>query len=353
MKDNITLPELELPQLRQMVLENNRRTSKNETQINEMNRKISEQEQKDREREEWWEKARREEERARQAHNRDIQEIRELQKAFQRQLIEQSASNDLALKKSREEFDKRMKESDEQFNKQMRESQERHDRDMAEIKELHKEIDVKISRIDDKIAEIGDKIIQIDDKIIQIDDKIAEIGDKVSQIGDKVTQIGDKVTQIGDKITQIGDKITDMVVEIKGVTGHVVEGLISSTAEKMFQNAGFDLYNKGKEVKRKLTAKNLVMEVDVLLNNDETAIPIEVKTNCTKQNIDHFLKTMENFRTLFPEYDGHEIIAGIAAINYERDAYEYARQQGLLVICVNSDYIFSIAPFDKQNLKRF
>lgn len=318
MKDNITLPELELPQLRQMVLENNRRTSKNETRINEMNMKISEQEQKDREREEWWENARREEERARQAHNRDVQEIRELQKAFQRQMIEQSASNDLALKKSREEFDKRMKESDEQFNKQMRESQERHDRDMAEIKELHKEIDVKISRIDDKIAEIGDK-----------------------------------VTQIGDKVTQIGDKITDMVVEIKGVTGHVVEGLISSTAEKMFQNAGFELYNKGKDVKRKLTAKNLVMEVDVLLSNDETAIPIEVKTNCTKQNIDHFLKAMDNFRTLFPEYDGHEIIAGIAAINFERDAYEYARQQGLLVICVSSDYLFSIAPFDKQKLKRF
>ena len=300
------------------MLENNRRTSKNETRINEMNTKISEQEQKDREREEWWEEARREEERARQAHNRDVQEIRELQKAFQRQMIEQSASNDLALKKSREEFDKRMKESDKQFNKQMRESQERHDRDMAEIKELHKEIDVKISRIDDKIAEIGDK-----------------------------------VTQIGDKVTQIGDKITDMVVEIKGVTGHVVEGLISSTAEKMFQNAGFELYNKGKDVKRKLTAKNLVMEVDVLLSNDETAIPIEVKTNCTKQNIDHFLKAMDNFRTLFPEYDGHEVIAGIAAINFERDAYEYARQQGLLVICVSSDYLFSIAPFDKQKLKRF
>ena len=127
----------------------------------------------------------------------------------------------------------------------------------------------------------------------------------------------------------------------------------SSSAEKMFQDAGFELYNKGKDVKRKLTATNLVMEVDVLLSNDETAIPIEVKTNCTRQNIDHFLKAMGNFRTLFPEYAGHEIIAGIATVNFERDAYEYARQQGLLVIHVSSDYLFSIAPFDKQKLKRF
>lgn len=41
MKDNITLSELELPQLRQMVLENSQRINKNETQINEMNMKIS------------------------------------------------------------------------------------------------------------------------------------------------------------------------------------------------------------------------------------------------------------------------------------------------------------------------
>lgn len=281
-KDNITLSELELPQLRQMVLENSQRINKNETQINEMNMKISEQEQKDREREEWWEEARREEERARQAHNRDIQEIRELQKAFQRQLIEQSVSNDLALKKSRREFDK-----------QMQESRELHNQTMAEIRET------------------------------------------------------------GDYIRETGNQIRDMVVEIRGITGHIMEGLISTTAEKLFQDAGFDLINKGKNLKRKLKARNLEMEVDVLLSNDETAVPIEVKSNCTKGDIDHFLEAMGKFRTLFPEYAGHEVIAGIAALNYEKDAYEHAQQQGLLVIHVSSDYIFSIAPFDKQKLKRF
>ncbi len=310
MKDNITLSELELPQLRQMVLENSQRINKNETQINEMNMKISEQEQKDREREEWWEKARREEERARQAHNRDIQEIRELQKAFQRQLIEQSVSNDLALKKSRREFDK-----------QMQESRELHNQTMAEIRETGK--------------------------------YIKETGDYIKETGDYIRETGDYIRETGDYIRETGNQIRDMVVEIRGITGHIMEGLISTTAEKLFQDAGFDLINKGKNLKRKLKARNLEMEVDVLLSNDETAVPIEVKSNCTKGDIDHFLEAMGKFRTLFPEYAGHEVIAGIAALNYERDAYEHAQQQGLLVIHVSSDYIFSIAPFDKQKLKRF
>ena len=310
MKDNVTLPELELPQLRQIVLENNRRISKNETQINEMSMKISEQEQKDREHATQWEQFRLDHERAQQEHDRDILEMRELQKAFQRQMVEQSIRNDLALKKSQEAFDKRMQES-----------QEKHDQIMAELRETG--------------------------------NFIRETGNYIKETGDYIRETGDYIRETGDYIRETGDQIRDMVVEIRGITGHVVEGLISSTAEKMFQNAGFDLYNKGKDVKRKLSAKNLAMEVDVLLSNNDTAVPIEVKTNCTKQNIDHFLNAMENFRSLFPEYSNHEIIAGVAAINFERDTYEYARQQGLLVIRVNSDYIFSIAPFDRRKLKKF
>ena len=311
MKNNIILSELELPQLRQMVVENDRRISNNEMQIKEMRMEITEQSQKQRERDEWWEESRRK-------HDSDMREIREMQKNFQRQLVEQSVANDLALKKSREEFDNRMQKSQEAFDKQMRESRAKHDQDMAEIKELHKDIDVKISNI-----------------------------------GDKINLMGDKINLMGDKINLMGDKITNMVVEITGVTGHIIEGLVGTTAEKMFQEVGYNFYNNGNNIKRKLTAQNLQMEVDVLLSNTETAIPIEVKTNCTKKSIDCFLKSMEKFRTLFPEYSGHEVIAGIAALNYERDAFDYAQQHGLLVIRVSSDYIFSIAPFDRQKLKRF
>ena len=311
MKNNITLSELELPQLRQMVVDNDRRISNNEMQIKEMRMEITEQSQKERERDEWWEESRRK-------HDSDMREIREMQKAFQRQLVEQSVANDLALKKSREEFDNRLQKSQEAFDKQMRESRARHDQDIAEIKELHKDIDIKISNI-----------------------------------GDKIDQMGGKINLMGDKINHLGDKITNMVVEITGVTGHIIEGLVGTTAEKMFQEVGYNLYNNGNNIKRKLTAQNLQMEVDVLLSNSETVIPIEVKTNCTKKNIDQFLKSMEKFRTLFPEYAGHEVIAGIAALNYERGAYDYAQQQGLLVIRVSSDYIFSIAPFEREKLKRF
>lgn len=301
---------MDMPTLRQMVLENDRRISSNEIQIKEMRMENEKQSQKDREREEWWEESRRK-------HDRDMEELRELQKVFQRQMIESSARNDLAH---------------ERFEKQMRESQERHNRDMAEIKEMHKEMKKDIKEATDEIKGAA-----------------AEIKGAATEIKGAATEIKGAATEIKEAAA----KVDKMVIEIRGITGHIMEGLISSTTEKIFQDAGLNLYNKGKNLKRKLTAKNLEMEVDVLLDNDTTAVPIEVKSNCTKNDIDHFLEAMEKFRTLFPEYAGHEVIAGIAALNYERDAFEYAQQQGLLIIRVSSDYIFSLAPFNRQTLRRF
>ena len=307
MKNNITVEEIDMPTLRQMVLENSRQISKNEMQIKEMRMENTEQAQKDRERDERWEESRRK-------HDSDMEEIRALQKVFQQQMIESSARNDLALKKSREEFDRRMQES-----------QERHDRDMAEIKELHHEMNKNIK----------------------------EATDEIKSAAGEIKGAAGEIKGAAGEIKSAAAKVDEMVVEIRGITGHIVEGLISTTTKKIFQNAGLDLYNKGKEIKRKLTAKNLMMEVDVLLDNATTTVPIEVKSNCTKSDIDHFIEAMGKFRVLFPEYASHEVIAGIAALNYERDAFEYAQQQGLLVIRVSSDYIFSLAPFDRQSLRRF
>ena len=145
----------------------------------------------------------------------------------------------------------------------------------------------------------------------------------------------------------------EMSIQFMGRTGHIVEGLLSSSAEKVFQEAGFDLYNHGKNLIRKFKSENKQMEVDVLLSNDEFAVPIEVKTNCTKADVHKILHQMGLFRDLFPEYADKEVIAAVAAINYENGVDDLARDEGLLVIRVNSDDIFSLDPFDREALRRF
>ena len=147
--------------------------------------------------------------------------------------------------------------------------------------------------------------------------------------------------------------ITRISTEFLGVTGHIVEGLASSAVDEVFKAAGLPLLHFGKNIKPKLPEANNQMEVDVMLGNDRFTVPVEVKANFTKKKVKRFLRKMEMFRPLFPEYCDRDVLAAVCAINYENGADQLAHDEGLLVLRVNSDNVFSLDPFDEEKLRRF
>ena len=148
-------------------------------------------------------------------------------------------------------------------------------------------------------------------------------------------------------------KIRELETKFFSTTGHIIEGLMSSSSMEMFQNAGYEVWNKCKNVRRKISNPLQEMEVDVLLDGDTTAIVIEVKANCDPKDIDHLLLQMEKFRTLFPALAGKTVFLAIAAINYDYDADHYAHEKGLIVVRSNSENIFSIDDCNQDTLQRF
>ncbi len=297
--EKITLAEPELPQLRQTVLENTRRISRNEQMIDQMRKKEVEEERKRRERDEFWENVRREHALAQQEHDRDMREIRESLKRTQK-LSEENAEG------------------------------------LKEIRKLSKETH--------ELVKESSKLVKENSELVK---ENSEIVKKNSEIVKENSELMKK------QVEETKKTFREMSIQFMGRTGHIVEGLLSSSAEKVFQEAGFDLYNHGKNLIRKFKSENKQMEVDVLLSNDEFAVPIEVKTNCTKADVHKILHQMGLFRDLFPEYADKEVIAAVAAINYENGVDDLARDEGLLVIRVNSDDIFSLDPFDREALRRF
>lgn len=153
-------------------------------------------------------------------------------------------------------------------------------------------------------------------------------------------------------------KVTDMKIQemsrrFFSTTGHIIEGLMSSASMEMFQKAGFDVYNKAKNLHHKNKSLNAEMEIDVLLSGDTTAVVIEVKASCDRKDVDHVLKQMERFRLLYPEYHDKEVVVAIAAINYELDADIYAHEKNLVVVRADSRNVFMIDPYDMAVLQRF
>ena len=276
MNNEIVQSELDMPQLRQMVLENTKRIDRNELMINMMRKKTVEQTRKISERDEWLENYRRENDRSMRESKERMDRLEKFAETSRIKYEKRSQELNEQIKKSREDFDRRMKESDEKFDRQLNET-----------------------------------------------------------------------------YAKTNESIRRVSVEFLGVTGHIVEGLVSSSTEKIFRDAGFDLHNSGKNLKRELASENRQMELDVMLGNDRIVVPVEVKANFTKKKVKRWLHKMETFRDFFPECADKEVVAAVAAINYEAGADTLAHDEGLLVIRVSSDDIFSLDPVDKEKLRRF
>ena len=279
--------------MRQMVLENTERINRNELMINKMRKEATEQTRKISERDESLEISRKEHDRRMKSIDERLDRIAQLTEASK--IKQEEHENELKETwRIVRENSAQMKESDEKFNRQMKESREEFDKRMKEtdrqVKEMFAETNATIRRVS---------------------------------------------------------------VEFLGVTGHMVEGLVSSSVEKIFKEAGFDLHDSGKNLKRELSPDNRQMEVDAMLSNESVVVPVEVKEHFTKRKVKRWLHKMETFREFFPECADKEVFAAVAAINYEEGAAELAHEEGLLVIHVSSEDIFSLDPVDKEKLRRF
>lgn len=319
--------DLDMPQLRQMVLENTERINRNELIINKMRMESAEQTRKVSEQDEWLENIRKENDRSmrlsrermdrlekfaetsRLEYEQRVREINEERKASDKRIEEYRRESDKRIEESRRESDKRIEEYRRESDRRIEESRKETERGVEEmLAKTHSEVEEMLAKTHREVKEM-----------------FAETNATIRRVS----------------------------VEFLGVTGHIVEGLVSSSTEKIFKDAGFDLHDSGKNLRRELASEDKQMEVDALLGNEKLVVPVEVKANFTKKKVKRFLHKMEMFRKFFPEYADKEVIAAIAAINYEAGVADFAHEEGLLVIRVSSDDIFSLDPVDEKKLRKF
>ena len=327
MNNEIAQMELDLPQLRQMVLENTERINRNELIINKMRMESAEQARKVSEQDEWLENIRKENDRSMRLSRERMDRLEKFAETSRleyeqrvREINEERKASDKRIEESRRESDKRIEESRRESDKRIEEYRRESDRRMEESrKETEREVEEMLAKTHSEVKEM-----------------LAETHREVKEM-----------------FAETNASIRRVSVEFLGVTGHIVEGLVSSSTEKIFKDAGFDLHDSGKNLRRELASEDKQMEVDAMLGNEKLVVPVEVKANFTKKKVKRFLHKMEMFRKFFPEYADKEVLAAIAAINYEAGVADFAHEEGLLVIRVSSDDIFSLDPVDEKKLRRF
>lgn len=158
-----------------------------------------------------------------------------------------------------------------------------------------------------------------------------------------------QMEELRQQMKETDRKFKELSTKYTSQIGHVVEGLMEPSALALFQQSGFDICKCWKGMKGKRKDLGLQMEVDLFLHDTTEAVAVEVKTNCLKEDVDHFIKQMGKFADIFPEYADVNVYLAMAAINYDRESDKYAAENGVFVIRVSDD-AFSLDPAIKENM---
>lgn len=222
-----------------------------------------------------------------------------------------------------------------------------HERDVKDLRNNASEREKEFDRIMRERREEDDRWWK---KIRALQDEVWALSRETDR---QIKETGQQIKETDRQMKETDKKIKELSARFSSTTGHIIEGLMSSSAIKMYEDKGFYVDGLCKNFKRKSKELNMEMELDVMLYNDRQIIVEEVKASCDRKDVDKFLQHMKNFKQLFSEYADKEVFGAIASVNYENNADIYAREQGLFVVRVSSDDIFTLDPFTLENLKRF
>lgn len=148
-------------------------------------------------------------------------------------------------------------------------------------------------------------------------------------------------------------KMKELNSQFISQSGHIVEGLMEPAALNLFKAAGFDIVRCWKEMKGTSKTTGKKMEVDLFYHDTTEAVAVEVKINCTKQKVDHFIEQMTHFKEIFDQFADVKVYAAIAALNFERGADKYAAEKGLFVIRVSDNDVFTLDAAKKEDRMYF
>ena len=66
--------------------------------------------------------------------------------------------------------------------------------------------------------------------------------------------------------------------------------------------------------------------------NGGDVVAVEVKTTLLPENVNHHLEILKKFKGYFPEYRDKKLYGGVAYLDEENKAAEYAETEGLFII---------------------
>ena len=112
--------------------------------------------------------------------------------------------------------------------------------------------------------------------------------------------------------------------------GKLMEALVKGNLIKLLNERNIDIQGIAREHERKYNGKEY--EFDIIAINGDAVVVVEVKTTLRLEDIGHFIRKLEVFKQVFPEYESKDIYGAVAYLKQNEGTAKNAEKKGLYVI---------------------
>jgi hypothetical protein len=197
----------------------------------------------------------------------------------------------------------------------------------------------KMSKRVDKTSEIAAKTSEI---VAKTSEEVAKTSEEVAQLSKRV----DKTSEVVAKTSADIAKITKNLGGIGNSIGKMTEAMFSAELWKKFSVHGFK-FTKGSNIKFSV-GHTVLAEVDFFMENGEYAMPVEIKTELSIEDVDDHLKRMEKIRQYMDSHkDNRKLVGAVAGAVVSKNVLTYAQKKGFFVLVQTGDSI-AIAKMSKD-----
>ena len=147
-----------------------------------------------------------------------------------------------------------------------------------------------------------------------------------------------------EQIKEIGKRFGDFTNSF----GDVVQHMIAPNLLDKFQEMGYEFEEASNKVKIHNKKKDIRFEIDIFLQNRDTAMLVEIKSDLTISDINRHIIRLEKMRIHADSRNDKRIFLGaVAGIVIESDVREYALNQGFFLIEPSGENFNITSPYDK------
>jgi hypothetical protein len=120
--------------------------------------------------------------------------------------------------------------------------------------------------------------------------------------------------------------------------GRWAEEMVSAKLWEKFKALGYAFTHGGPE--KYWEGERIVTQVDMLLENGEYAMPVEIKSELTAEDVDIHLERIGKVREqLDKRGDGRKLVGAVAGMVVSGKVREYAQRKGLYVLVQSGDTV--------------